>query len=133
LAGGLLAARGIAARPGAAPLCRSCLAGFRLGTRAPSVRRRVPAVLRYSARAVTHSGDGIALRRRNGYRELLPNPIARQPRPGAFHSDPPYRRRRGATLQAFLPVFPEVSRQGSPEPQRRPPGAVATAADDRRR
>ena len=129
----VLAARGIAARQGLAPLCRDRLAGFSVGTGPRPVHRRVPAVLRRGARSGARPGDGVALRRRNGHRQLLHQPVAGQPRAGAEPADPPDRRGRGPPLQAFLSFFPQVPRDRAAAAQRRRPGLVAAAADDRRR
>src|SRR6266851_5692098 len=129
----ILAAGGIAARSGIAPLRRSRMAGIRLGTCAPALRRRIQTILRYRAGADTGPGDGIALRRRNGHRELLPDLVAGQPRSGARHADPPHRRRRGAALQTFLPLFPEIPGRRDSESGGGPRGAMPATADDRRR
>ena len=77
--------------------------------------------------------NGLALRRRDGYGQLLHDPVTRQPRAGAVAAGAPHRRRRGSALQTFLPFFPAIPRGRKPEPRRDRSGAVAAVADDRRR
>ena len=59
--------------------------------------------------------------------------VARQSRPGAGPADPADRRRRGAPLQAFLSLFPALSRGRASRPRRGRAGLVAKAEHDRRR
>src|SRR5271155_423887 len=133
MAGALLAAGRIAARPGIAPLCRNRVAGIRVGTRLLAVRRGIQTFLRYVAGDQALPRNGLALRRRDGYGQLLHDPVARQPRAGVVAAGAPHRRRRGTALQTFLPFFPAIPRDGMSEPRCNHSRAVAAVEDDRRR
>src|ERR1700693_2244344 len=97
------------ARPCFAPVRADRMAGFRVG----SSLRIVPGgifslLLGRRAGADAHPRDGIALRRRDGYRELLYDIEPHQPRSGADDHRTPNRRRRNPALQALLSVLLQV-------------------------
>ena len=128
-----LAARGIAARPRLAPLCRDRVAGLSLASRPGRVCRGIPVVLRRGAGKGARAGDGVALRRRDGDRQLLHLSVARQPGAGAGSANSSDRRGRGPPLQAFLPFFPQIQCDRAAAPASGGAGFVAAAAYDRRR
>src|SRR4029077_3153726 len=129
----LLASGGTPAWRGLAPICASGVAELRLGTRTGAVRRRVQAILRHFTGADTEPGNGITLRRRNRYGELLPDLVTRQSGSGPRDADPSHFRRRSASLQAFLPVFSEIPGHRESAAHGDHSGAVPAPQDDRRR